>query len=248
MALLKNAGITGSAAGGLLLVMLLVRGGGTGPSYRAESKNGQSHGASEISGASAQAKNKKWPEEGPWKASRQYFAGTQPEIQCPSLSGDTGVEQAPQKSSDGQFLNEERSKLWCIPEKASVRAMIAVVPDPVHSHLLLAFDRSVEALQLSAEAMHYLADRYWLPWQPETPGAGPSQETLSSGKEKQPGLMLFRWSGPVSQQPNGASTKPTVLYVFLVAETSTAGIHGTQFSNAVQKVRQLCRMPRRKQC
>ncbi|HWF05354.1 MAG TPA: hypothetical protein VHA06_16835, partial [Candidatus Angelobacter sp.] len=138
MALLKNAGITGSAAGGLLLVMLLVRGGGTGPTYRAESKSGQSHGTNETSGASAQAKDKKWPEEGPWKASRQYFAGLQPEEQCPSLSGDTGAEQTPQKSGDGQFHTEERSKLWCIPEKASVRAMIAIVPDPVHSHLLLA--------------------------------------------------------------------------------------------------------------
>jgi hypothetical protein len=250
MALLKNAGITGSAAGGLLLVMLLVRGGGTGPAYRGESKSGQARSASEISGASgsAKAKSKKWPEEGPWKASRQYFAGLQPEEQCPSLSGDpetknvasfSGVDLTLQKSGDGVAINEERSKLWCIPDKASVRAMIAIVPDPVHSHILLGFDRSVEALQLSAEAMHYLSDRYWLPWQPETPGS--SQDAQDSSKEKQPGLMLFRWNGPVSQQANGASSKPTVLYVFLVAEASTAGIHGTQFSNAVQYVQQVCK-------
>jgi hypothetical protein len=244
MALLKNAGITGSATGGLLLLLFLVRGGGTGPTYRAETKSGQSHGASEISGVSgsaktAKTKSKKWPEEGPWKASRQYFAGLQPEEQCPALSGDTGLEQTPQKFGDSQFINEERSKLWCIPEKASVRAMIAIVPDPVHSHLLLAFDRSVEALQLSAEAMHYLQDRYWLPWQPQTPGA--PQEPQGGDKSKQPGLLLFRMNGPAAQPSNGKSTKPAVLYVFLVAETSTAGIHGTQFSNAVQYVQQVCK-------
>jgi hypothetical protein len=116
--------------------------------------------------------------------------------------------------------------------------MIAIVPDPVHSHLSLVFDRTVEALQLSAESMNYVVDRYWLPWQPEVTGSNPPQEAKdNSEKEKQPGLLLFRWNGPAGD------SHAKVLYVFLVADTSTAGINGSQFRNAVQYVQQVCGKP-----
>src|SRR6201999_3070295 len=116
----------------------------------------------------------------------------------------------------------EPAKLWCIPDKTPVAAMIAAVADPVHSHLALFFDRTIEALQLSGESMKYEMDRYWLPWQMETPGSTTAQTTDAKDKgerEKQPGLLMFRWNGSVDD-----SSVPQILYVFLVAETSTAGI------------------------
>src|SRR5207245_1682961 len=102
---------------------------------------------------------KKWPEEGPWKASRQHFAGLQDEGKCPSLKAmpETrsvaalgGVGLALQRTRQGKDVQDELRNLWCIPDGTPVRAMIAIVPDPAHSHLSLVFDRTVEALQLSA--------------------------------------------------------------------------------------------------
>jgi hypothetical protein len=271
MALLKNAGITGSATGGLLLLLFLVRGGLSGPTYRAESRGGQTHSSGEKAGTSgsAKAKNKKWPEEGPWKASRQYFAGIQPaqdqsqksqsqnplagkqmDDPCPSLKPDPGKKAVAafgnlaltlEQSDDGVAIvkGKEHDQLWCIIPGTSAAAMIAIVPDPVHSHFALFFDRAVEALQLSGESMGYEMDRYWLPWQPETPASASTQANAEdrSEKEEQPGLMMFRWNGPT----DASDQRPRVLYIFLVSEISTAGMDGTQFRNAIQYIQQVCK-------
>jgi hypothetical protein len=250
MALLKNVGLTGSVAGGLFLLLFVPRGSGPNTTLQTGYKSTQTSTSNEKSGGSKSsiAGNKKWPAEGPWKASRQYFAGVQPEDYCPSLKADSepkkvaslsSVDLTLQNSSDGQLIDidEERGKLWCIPSDTPVAAMIATAPDPVHSHLSLGFDRTVEALQLSGEAMGYEMDQYWLPWQPKLPGnaSTPQDAQDNSEKEKQPGLLMFRWNGPVGD------SVPKVLYVFLVAETSTTGINGTQFRNAAQYVQQVCK-------
>ncbi len=114
--------------------------------------------------------------------------------------------------------------------------MIAIVPDPVHSHMALVFDRSVEALQLAAQSMNYVIDDYWLPWPTGNDGSRPSTRDQNE-KEAYPGLVMFRWNGEASEKI------PSVLYVFLVADTSTAGIKGTQFSNAVDYVQKVCTNP-----
>ncbi|HEY4676655.1 MAG TPA: hypothetical protein VIJ01_05820 [Candidatus Angelobacter sp.] len=142
-----------------------------------------------------------------------------------------GVTLALQRPSQSTPAKNERSSIWCIPEGVPVRAMIAIVPDPVHSRLSLVFDRTIEALQLSAETINYVVDRYWLPWQPD-----PAIQD-NSDNEKEPGLLLFRWNGAIDEH------KPVVLYVFLVSDTSTSGIDGIQFRCAVQYIQQICGVP-----
>jgi hypothetical protein len=247
MALLKNVGLTGSVAGGLLLLLFVPRGSGPNTTLQTGYKNAQASTSNEKSGGSKSsiAGNKKWPAEGPWKASRQYFSGVQTEPSCvlkadqptKNIASLNAVDLKLQSSGDDQVIsqNKERSKLWCIPPLTPVAAIIATAPDPVHSHLSLGFDRTIEALQLSGESMWYEMDQYWLPWQPKLPGtASTQQDQDNSEKEKQPGLLMFRWNGPADD------SVPKVLYVFLVAETSTTGINGTQFRNAVQYVQQVC--------
>jgi hypothetical protein len=56
---------------------------------------------------------------------------------------------------------------WGFPAEAgpaNVTAIIAIVPDPVHTHLALAFDRTVDAILQAATDNNYVSSYYWLPW------------------------------------------------------------------------------------
>jgi hypothetical protein len=225
MAFIKRAGLTGALAGTFFVAMMVFR--GATPNAVLPAGTSQPTPAATSGGGSSpsNALPRKWQQEGPWKASRQHFAGIQTEEECPSL--------------EGKEIHDARSQVWCIKKDLAVRAMIAIVPDPIHSHLSLAFDRTIEALQLSAETINYEMDRYWLPWRPATPGssAGTAESQDAEKKEKEPGLLLFRWNGSAD------APDPKALYVFLVSDTSTAGVNGSQFSNAVQYVQQVCGKP-----
>src|SRR5205085_1123354 len=75
-------------------------------------------------------------------------------------------------------------------------------------------------------------------------------------KQEQPGLLMFRWNGEADTKDGGDNrdnnttadqdqSKVKILYVFLVSDTSTSGINGTQFSNAVDYVEDvLCANPK----
>jgi len=141
---------------------------------------------------------------------------------------------------DATNTSDPRKQLWCIPDDVIVQPMVAVVPDPVHTHMALLYDRSVEAIQLAADTKGYVIDRYWLPWsataQPEWSDYDSRHKALQEEKEKQqqPGLLLFRWKGEETKE------MPAILYVFLVSDTSTNGVNGTQFNKALQYAKELC--------
>ena len=172
-------------------------------------------------------------QDGPWMASRNHFAGIWKAGECPALPSTSALAKG---AADTRLYQQ----LWCIPPDERVTAMLAIVPDPVHTHMSLVFDRSIEAINLATESANYVMDRYWLPWRPaalagsaETSG----QDTLT---ESQPGLLLFRWNGSAAEDGEHGSSGATLLYVFLVSDTSTDGINGAQFSRAVDYIRQVC--------
>lgn len=117
--------------------------------------------------------------------------------------------------------------------------VIAVLPDPLHTHFPLAFDRFTEAIQEAARDERFVYDSSWLPWQTE---AGVYQtyadEKLAKDekekREDQPGLLLFR--GAVHTTAAITEHDPFIggLAVFVVAEEPTAGIHRAQFVNALR--------------
>jgi hypothetical protein len=51
---------------------------------------------------------------------------------------------------------------WKLPEET--RIILATVPDPLHTHLNLQFDRTMEALQQAAQDEYFTYDSSWLPW------------------------------------------------------------------------------------
>lgn len=108
--------------------------------------------------------------------------------------------------------------------------VIATVPDPLHTHFSLLFDRFIEAIQQGAQDEGYEYDSSWLPWETEEPPLAllEDQEKADDRKTKredQPGILLFR-------NANDAPYKKALI-VFIVGEEPTRGIHRTQFENAV---------------
>jgi len=122
---------------------------------------------------------------------------------------------------------------WQVPhaKQRNIKFVIASLPDPVHTHMALLFDRSIETIQKAAQANGYLFSRAWMPWDISTHSESPdftvrmAQAEFRDQQESLPGLMIFQQSG---DDPNA-----TILFVFVVGETPTGGLHIEQLQNAL---------------
>jgi hypothetical protein len=139
--------------------------------------------------------------------------------------------------------------------------MIAIEPDPVHTHLALFFDRDMDALEDALQASCYQYQSNWLPWSP--PSSAPSsaehfaaqeeERLFLQGRESYPGVILFRSQACNPPPPlakgkektrspsrgDGDQSAPPAkkpLAVFLVGNSPTAGIDHTQFEEAVHQI------------
>jgi hypothetical protein len=130
-------------------------------------------------------------------------------------------------------------KHWGVPRSArkEVQFIVAIVPDPVHTHLSLFFDRQIDAIEEAAQEQGYLFARAAMPWdsQPNSRSSDlesrEQQDHYLEAKERLPGLMIFRRATP----PGTAEFRRS-LFVFLVGETPTGGIHKQQFHNALRAI------------
>jgi hypothetical protein len=122
--------------------------------------------------------------------------------------------------------------------------IIATLPDPLHTHFSLLFDRFTEAIQEGAQDEGYDYDDSWMPWEMEEPSLTKlsdldKSDERTEAREEQPGVLVFRNSNlPGQPQAQGDSNSPDQPYnqglvIFVVGEESTRGIHRQQFENAV---------------
>src|SRR6202451_2917487 len=114
--------------------------------------------------------------------------------------------------------------------------IIAALPDPLHTHFALLFDRFVEAIQEGGRDESDEYDSSWLPWETEEPSLAllsdqDEAEDRKESREDQPGVLLFRKAAPTSHNPRAPYQEG--LIVFVVGEEPTRGIHRKQFNNAV---------------
>lgn len=132
-----------------------------------------------------------------------------------------------------------------------LKFVIALTPDPVHTHLSVLFDQFAVAIQEGAQDENYDLDSSWMPWDTE----GSSYSALAderaanqekSFKEDEPGIILFRKSlsvpvraGKQAYQQGYAKSYSEGLVVFVVGEEATEGIHREQFRNALRWLRAL---------
>lgn len=127
---------------------------------------------------------------------------------------------------------------------ADLRFVIATLADPVHTHMSLVFDRSIDATQKSAESNGYLFSKSWMPWQADSQPASADyrlrqeQDLLQDKREELPGLLAFRGCATSPGSPSAPCT-PNHLFVFVVGETPTAGIRRDQFANALRLMRDI---------
>jgi hypothetical protein len=136
-----------------------------------------------------------------------------------------------ESGNDRQYLAAH----WQVPhtKQRNIRFVIASVPDPVHTHMALLFDREIEAIQRAAQASGYLFSRAWMPWDISKHIESPdftvrmAQVKFREQVESLPGLMIFHTS------PDEPATKATDLFVFVVGETPTGGLRIEQFQNAL---------------
>jgi hypothetical protein len=125
-------------------------------------------------------------------------------------------------------------------EEQRVQFLIAILPDPVHTHLGLLFDRNIAAIQLAAQTYGWVFDRAILPWD-----RSPHQNTDLEKRQKEideqrtrenyPGLMIFR-EGLSDTTPNPRSK---VLFILVVGETPTGGVRNLQFKGALDIIKKV---------
>jgi hypothetical protein len=123
---------------------------------------------------------------------------------------------------------------WNVPqaEQQNVKFVIASLPDPVHTHMALLFDRGIETMQSAAQASGYLFVRAWMPWDIASHSESSdftvrmAQDKLTDQIESMPGLMIFERSSA-----DGSSV--STLFVFVVGESPTGGIRTGQFQSAL---------------
>jgi hypothetical protein len=129
-------------------------------------------------------------------------------------------------------LKQEFEKL--AQSENQVSFAVAIVPDPVHTHLSLFFDRTIDAIQEGAQEAQWIFDRATMPWDSQEHPESTDfrirlqQEDYQGDKEEFPGLMIFRPSDP--ERLN------TSLFVFVVGETPTGGISKEQFRRAIELI------------
>jgi hypothetical protein len=113
--------------------------------------------------------------------------------------------------------------------------VIAIVPDPVHTHLALYFDRTIDTIEEALQDDGYIFYRATVPWDQQThpesddPTLRLDARRYQEGRERLPGVMLFRPSRDVD-----APKDP--LAVMLVGESPTGGVNKEQFSNAIAQI------------
>jgi hypothetical protein len=142
-------------------------------------------------------------------------------------------------------------------------SLIALLPDPAHTHFGLLFDRAIEAIQEALQDSGYTFVKATLPWDPKA-HAEPDdvekrlkQQWYEEGKQDWPGLMTFRRNtlAPAnasdSALPIGGDTGASpseYLNILIVGESPTAGINKEQFRHAAQRIRPCSTNTKRTTC
>lgn len=244
----KNQGIL---AGAILAVAILLRPLGLDiPTSSDASRLSQVLPTNQTKGANETERAR----EGPWVASCGYWSPARaatdprnfpavPKQQDPSWYQVLGEAIRGAEAPEPGCGSTPEGK-WGFPEKRApidLTAIIATIPDPVHTHLAMEFDRTVTALLQAASDNGFVSSYYWLPWRIRSDllrGAGSPGE-LESGhdaqREREPGLIVLKYVPNVNikiKDPSSLNRFDKAIYLFLVAETPTKGVDGYQLQRA----------------
>jgi hypothetical protein len=135
--------------------------------------------------------------------------------------------------------DEWTSLIKAVQQHHHFRCLIVSVPDPILSPFGGWFDLTIDSVQRAVEThRNGVLDRMWLPWrvkEKKTTGLIPDKRAF----ERQPGSMLFRLPARHGSLVNGnrsIESNVELLFVLLVGETPTAGIHKQALTTALDFV------------
>jgi len=192
-------------------------------------------------------------EDGPWNASCEYWAPSRmikdeekpvQKVSITLTSSGKHVDSHVTASDDTESSCNSKNP-WGFPDasdkiRPQITAIIATVPDPLHAHEALEFDRTIDALLLAAADNDYVESYYWIPWKEggesgKDSGISAAQE---HSQEDQPGLIILKYVPPVGDSLTSDHDQEyglnyaRVIYLFLVEDTPVLGMNGTQLENA----------------
>ena len=132
---------------------------------------------------------------------------------------------------------QEQKPLPCSPPAGDeaapkLQVMLAIVPDPVRTHLELRFDRAIDDIEDAAQKRGWQFDSNWLPWdnrrheEPDRFGERLLDQTARRARENTAGALLFRTSG-------ASDSAASPLIILLVGDTPIGGVDVTQFRSAM---------------
>lgn len=140
----------------------------------------------------------------------------------------------------------------------TLKMMIAIEPDPAHTHLALRFDRDLDALDDALQDSGWRYQSNWLPWSPmsSSPSGGQfadreQQRLFLEGREELPGVLLFRptemsLKSQQAREVRGEAPSNVAagmichpLAVFVVGNSPTGGINRTQFLEVLSRLKSL---------
>jgi len=133
-----------------------------------------------------------------------------------------------------------------LKEKTSeLKFIIALLPDPAHTHASVLFDQFTTSIQEGAQDEKFDFHSSWLPWDHDESSYPLLVDQKTARREKefeenQPGIVLFRKSVVCSDdnaktdcKKQAATSDSQGLIVFVVGEEATEGIHKEQFQHAL---------------
>ena len=188
--------------------------------------------------------------DGPWIASCNYWAPSRMNREPPdtssvsvSFASESGqIDSRVKTSAEKEAPCPGAQDRWGLPQASDgvtpdITAIIALVPDPLHAHMSLDFDRSIDALLQAGEDNGYVESYYWLPWQsPDNAGGGsPTAETDQEHmREREPGLIILKPARDPNNPGYGQLGYSKAVYLFLVSDTPVLGESGSQLDLAFQ--------------
>ncbi len=183
---------------------------------------------------------------------------------CDAFSGSTGKGDSTSVNAINSLVERY---LYGVPQKTSlqpnaipegIKFLVVTVPDPLHTHLSLQFDRTLEALQQALQDEKFTYDSSWLPWkkqasEDQSATHDSSEEKTSALRERCPGLILFRKNmntargdgeGPIVDEREQNAPYEGGIIAFVVAETPTGGLNQIQWLNALSWIEKYSRRDR----
>jgi hypothetical protein len=171
------------------------------------------------------------PPEGPWLATQAYFH-VPAELNRPEKETPEYTKVLPELLKPDGKPGEEKLRVVLgapngLPEPA--RAIVVTLPDPLRTRLSLASDNQIASLEWSLQEAGWQFAEQWLPW---SDGAAADSGAINARRKERllereqrdfPGILIF--DRPLE--------KDKLLFVLVVPETTTAGIHGPAFFAAL---------------